>query len=171
MAGSCISVGISNISGGFGLVILSVSVLCLRMVREVRDDEDTAVREATKRRSERGNGSIATAVNRFGGGFASPLINYAEIGLFVASCVGHASVHAIVAPVLWGPESCARVVPNSLGLAIAAPVLGAPEVLRVVLNDCLRPPRCVSTGPVVVRLAEKAKECERESVVLNATNL
>ena len=41
MAGSCISVGISNISGGFGLVILSVSVLCLRMVREVRDDEDT----------------------------------------------------------------------------------------------------------------------------------
>ena len=66
--------------------------------------------------------------------------------------------------------------PNSLGLAIAAPVLGAPEVLRVVLNDYLRPPRCVSTGPVVeiwvvVRLAEKAKECERESVVLNATNL
>ena len=62
------------------------------------------------------------------------------------------------------------VVPNSLGLAIAAPVLGAPEVLHVVLNDCLRPPRCVSTGPVVMRL-EKAKECERESVVLNATNL
>ena len=43
MAGSCISMGISNISGGFGLVILSVSVLSLRMVREVRDDEDTSV--------------------------------------------------------------------------------------------------------------------------------
>ena len=29
---------------------------------------------------------------------------------------------------------------------------------------CLRPPRCVSTGPVVVRLAEMANERERERV-------
>jgi hypothetical protein len=37
--------------------------------------------------------------------------------------------------------------------------------LRVSCPFRLRPPRCVSTGPVVVRLAEMANERERERVV------
>ena len=166
MAGSCISVGISNISGGFGLVILSVSVLCLRMVREVRDDEDTsAVREATKRRTERQNGCKSAW------GWLRLPPNKLCRNRPVCSKLCRPCLRTCDSGSRAGGSGELRVVPNSLGLAIAAPVLGAPEVLRVVLNDYLRPPRCVSTGPVVVRLAEKAKECERESVVLNATNL
>ena len=34
----------------------------------------------------------------------------------------------------------------------------------------LRPPRCVSTGPVVVRLAERANERERERNFVHSKN-
>ena len=36
--------------------------------------------------------------------------------------------------------------------------------VSLVFLCCLRPPRCVSTGPVVVRLAGMANERERERV-------
>ena len=35
-------------------------------------------------------------------------------------------------------------------------------IMAPISNGCLRLPRCVSTGPVVVRLAERANERERE---------
>ena len=61
-------------------------------------------------------------------------------------CVGHASVHSDSGSRAWGSGGCARarVVLNSSStgcvsatppsIAIAAPVLGGPEVVRVVLN-------------------------------------
>ena len=57
----------------------------------------------------------------------------------------------------WASTACCRSLPFS------PPGTPAPLCLSLcVFLCCLRPPRCVSTGPVVVRLAGMANERERE---------
>ena len=163
MAGSCISVGISNISGGFGLVCL-----CLVSSNGSRGERRPRRYPPFERRR---NAVLSGNSCKSAWGWLRLPPNKLCRNRPVCSKLCRPCLRTCDTGSRAGGSGELCVVPNSLGLAIAAPVLGAPEVLHVVLNDCLRPPRCVSTGPVVVRLAEKAKECERESVVLNATNL
>ena len=163
MAGSCISHWVYPTF--LGVSVLSVSVLCLRMVREVRYRRRRYPPFERRRNAVLSGNSCKSAW-----GWLRLPPNKLCRNRPVCSKLCRPCLRTCDTGSRAGGSGELCVVPNSLGLAIAAPVLGAPEVLHVVLNDCLRPPRCVSTGPVVMRL-EKAKECERESVVLNATNL
>ena len=57
----------------------------------------------------------------------------------------------------WASTACCR------SLLFTPPGTPAPMCLSLCVFLCrLRPPRCVSTGPVVVRLAGMANERERE---------